>query len=162
MTQTNIFFLSLEGQQFGISVRSSLLKKLGTIRHLLFGFCAICFLLGLVFFVIGAKPVLGFMGFEIILICILYKYTENNAKRETTLIFGQQKLIIKERDQGGNISYTGFDVNKVKVRLESSSWVDPNLVVFQGKKNKNVCNFISRLEKENLLKIINHQIKAKR
>ena len=38
------------------------------------------------------------------------------------------------------------------MRLESSSWVDPNLVVFQGKKNKNVCNFISRLEKENLLK----------
>ena len=94
MTQTNIFFLSLEGQQFGIRVRSNLLKKLGTIRHLLFGFCAICFLLGLVFFVIGAKPVLGFMGFEIILICVLYKYTENNAKRETTLIFGQQKLII--------------------------------------------------------------------
>ena len=73
-----------------------------------------------------------------------------------------QKLLIKERDQGGNISYTGFDVNKVKVRLESSSWVDSNLVVYQGKKNKNVCNFISRLEKENLLKTINQQTKAKR
>ena len=162
MINSNIFFLNLEGQQFGIGVRSSLLKQLGTIKHLLIGFCAVCFLLGLVFFVVGAKPVLGFMGFEIILLCVLYKYTINNAKREVTLIFGEKKLIIKERDKSGNTCYTGFDVNKVKVYLEPSSDVDPNLIVSQGKKNKNVCNFIPKLEKEKLLKIINHQIQVRR
>ena len=147
MINSNIFFLNLEGQQFGISVRSSLLKQLGTIKHLLTGFCAVCFLLGLVFFVVGAKPVLGFMGFEIILLWVLYKYTINNAKSEATLIFGQKKLIIKERDKKGDTCYTGFDVNKVKVYLEPISDVDPNLIVSQGKKNKNVCNFIPKLEK---------------
>ena len=161
MINSNIFFLNLEGQQFGISVRSSLLKQLGTIKHLLIGFSVVCFLLGLVFFVIGAKPVLGFMGFEIILLCILYNYTINNAKSEATFIFGQKKLIIKERDKRGNTCYTGFDINKVKVYLEFRSGADPNLIIFQGKKNKNVCNFIPKLEKEKLLKIINHQIQSR-
>ena len=96
-------------------MRSSLLKQLGTIKHLLIVFSVVCFLLGLVFFVIGAKPVLGFMGFEIILLCVLYKYTINNAKSEATLIFGQKKLIIKERDKRGNTCYTGFDINKARI-----------------------------------------------
>ena len=162
MTKSNIFFLNLEGQQFGISVRSGMLKQLGTIKRLLFGFGTVCFLLGLVFFVVGAKPVLGFMGFEIIFLCVLYKYTENNAKSEVTLIFGQKKIIIKERDKRGNTCYTGFDANKTRVRLEPVGEVDSNLIVSQGNKNKNLCNFISKLEKEKLLKIINHHIQAGR
>ncbi len=97
MTNSNIFFLNLEGQQLGISVRCSLLKQLGTIKHLLVGFGAISFLLGLVFFVVGAKPVLGFMGFEIIFLCVLYQHTQNNAKSEATLIFGQKKANNKRK-----------------------------------------------------------------
>ncbi len=78
------------------------------------------------------------------------------------LFLGKKKLIIKERDKLGNTYYTGFDVNKVRVHLESISGVDSNLIVSQGKKTKNICNFISKLEKEKLLKIINHHIQARR
>tara|TARA_Y100000994_G_C15362330_1_gene305411 strand:+ start:44 stop:532 length:489 start_codon:yes stop_codon:yes gene_type:complete len=162
MTNSNISFLHVENQQFEISVRTSLVKNLELIKFLIAGFSSLCFLIGAIFFVLGAKPVAGFLSFELVLLCIVYKHTVNSAKSETTLIFGQKKLMLRERDMRGNTCYTGFDLSQVSLYLENRTSVDPNLILSQGKKNKKVCNFISKLEKEKLLKIINHQIQVRR
>ena len=61
---------------------------------LLFG--VVCLLVGLVFMFLGAQPVLGFMGLEVVLLYAVYKFCEGSARQSEHVTVSEDHFIIKD------------------------------------------------------------------
>ena len=84
---------------------------------LLFG--VVCLLVGLVFMFLGAQPVLGFMGLEVVLLYTVYKFCEGSARQSEHVTVSEDHFIIRTIDRHGCLSLARFDPRWTDLRMVS-------------------------------------------
>ena len=84
--------------------------RLSTVRWIFSLFGCMCALVGITFALIGAQPVLGFMGVELILIFSAYRFCVRNSRMAEHIILSAQNLILRRIDRFGNIIITDFEI----------------------------------------------------
>ncbi len=86
-------------------------------KWLLRGAVAANLLIGVPMLVIGAWPVLGFMGLDVLLLWWLFKRSYLDAKRSETLLLTDRELIVDRRAPDGEREEHRLDVYWLRVEL---------------------------------------------
>ena len=102
-----------------IRLSPAVIARFSFVRWGLFLFGLVCLLVGLVFMSLGAQPVLGFMGVEVVLLYAIYKYCEGNARQSVHITISECHFIIRTTDRHGWLSLARFDPRWTDLRLAS-------------------------------------------
>ena len=117
--------------------------KLSAARWILTLFGCVCFIVGLTFSVIGARPVMGFMGFEIILLFVAYRFCVRNSRMAEELILSGQGLIVRRIDRCGNVSITNLEPNWLRVEIGRVKGVFRHIILASKGRNYIVGSFLA-------------------
>lgn len=124
------------------------------------------FSIGLGFFLVGAWPVIGFLGLEILVVWLAFKMNFRDARQRETLRADDQRFLIERTDADGATTAEEFPSAWLKVQLEK----DPRhahseterLMVRSHGKEAEIGAFLHQSEKQQLLPEINTMLdKAK-
>jgi len=113
--QTNI--KNLDDILLEIYLSPSIATRLFVIRWILALFGATCVLVGVIFAMIGAQPVLGFMGIEIILLWGAYRFCVRNTRMIEHLVLSYHYLIFRRVDRNGNVSIINLEPHWLSVEI---------------------------------------------
>ena len=102
-----------------IKLSPSVAERLPFVRWGLILFGVVCLLVGFIFMSLGARPVLGFMGLEVIFLYAAYRYCEGNARQSEHCTVSEQHFIIRTTDRNGGIRFARLDPRWTDLRLVS-------------------------------------------
>ena len=122
---------------------------------LLFG--VVCLLVGLVFMFLGAQPVLGFMGLEVVLLYAVYKFCEGSARQSEHVTVSEDHFIIRTIDRHGRLSLTRFDPRWTDLRLVSHDR-GGGLIVSSKGRSRRFGGFLDPAECEKVLDFLNRAV----
>jgi uncharacterized membrane protein len=80
--------------------------------------CVVSFATGLMFFLMGAWPVIGFMGLDVLLIYIAFKLNFRALRLYETVDLGDDALTITRVDPSGRAQSWSFNPYWVRLNLE--------------------------------------------
>lgn len=80
--------------------------------------CAISFVAGLVFFLAGAWPVVGFLGLDVLLIFVAFRINYRHGRMFETLKLTRQDLIVRRVDHWGKESRWRFQSTWLQVLID--------------------------------------------
>ncbi len=120
--------------------------------------------MGLVFFLIGAWPVIGFMGLELLVLYAAFKLNYKAARRQEKLLADKQTFRIERTSPDGDINIDELPSPWLKARLDPSQ--DPaesdrrqqKIIVSTHGKSAEIGAFLHPAEKKALLPEINKMI----
>jgi len=78
---------------------------------------SLAFCIGLGFFLLGAWPVIGFLGLEILVVWIAFKLNYRAAKVRETIETTTETLTVEHKDQHGNAAVSEYPVGWLRVQL---------------------------------------------
>lgn len=81
---------------------------------------SILFAVGVGFFLLGAWPVLGFLGLDLLLIYWAFKANYRAARAEETIVIGEAKLIVRRKAANGRTRQWSANPYWVRVETERS------------------------------------------
>ena len=84
---------------------------------LMFVLGGLLFTIGFGFFLAGAWPVIGFLGFELFIVWGAFKLNYRAAKKRETIETTADTVTVKRTDATGKASATKFPLGWIKVRL---------------------------------------------
>lgn len=87
-------------------------------RWILGLFAAACTILGLLFFSVGATPVLGFMGLEVILLYGAFWLSARDSRRSEAVCMSGRQLTIERTDSQGRSRNTTLQPYWTRLRLQ--------------------------------------------
>ena len=122
---------------------------------LLFG--VVCLLVGLVFMFLGAQPVLGFMGLEVVLLFAVYKFCEGSARQSEHVTVSDDHFIIRTIDRHGYLSLARFDPRWTDVRTVSHDR-GGGLIVSSKGRTRGFGGFLDPAECDKVLHLLNHAV----
>ncbi|SVA90233.1 uncharacterized protein METZ01_LOCUS143087 [marine metagenome] len=125
--------------------------KLSAVRWILSLFGCVCVLVGVTFALIGAQPVLGFMGIEIILLFAVYRFCVRNSRMAEQIILSGHSLLFRRIDRYGNISITNLEPLWLRVEIGRVKGVFRHIVLASKGRTYNVGVFLTPEEKVVLL-----------
>ena len=129
----------------------SMATRLPAARWILALFGGICALVGIMFTVLGARPVLGFMGIEIILLCVVYRHCARSSRMTEQLIISGRNAMLHRIDQNGNISITSFETHWLHVEIRHEENRSSRLILMSKGRIREVGAFLAPTEKIELL-----------
>ena len=141
-----------------IRLSPAVADRLYLVRWFLFFFGVVCLLVGLVFMSLGAQPVLGFMGLEVVLLYFVYKYCERNGRQSEHVTISSDHLIIRITDRYGCVSLARFDPRWVEFRLASNAAGGGLIVTSKGRSRK-FGNFLNLHEREMVLDLLKRTLR---
>jgi uncharacterized membrane protein len=80
--------------------------------------CVVSFATGLLFFMLGAWPVIGFMGLDVVLIYIAFKLNFRALRRYETVDLTDDALTVTQVEPSGRSKAWTFNPYWVRLRLE--------------------------------------------
>ena len=104
-------------KKFDVALLPDIVGRLSAVRWLLLCFGGICLALGLVFMFLGATPVLGFMGLEVLLLFVVYRSCVRSANMFERLYLTGRDLVFYKIDRNGNIMM--LSLNHYWARVEN-------------------------------------------
>ena len=113
-------------QNFQLMLRPNVSMSRDGFVILMVVFAAICLLAGGFFLVIGAWPVFGFFGLDILLLYLAFRINYRQARRYETLEMRDGRLILSKVTATGKVRDWVFDPYWVRVRLEKNR-ADPDI-----------------------------------
>jgi len=129
---------------------------------LVFCLASLAFVIGLGFFLIGAWPVIGFMGLELLVLYVVFRLNYRDGKASEQLLIHQKGLDLIRISAKGTQERQTFE----------SHWLAAEVVPQKGKRNRRVLRhhhhdheigaFLPPSEKKELKKLINERIAAAR
>ena len=125
--------------------------KLSAVRWILSLFGCVCVLVGVTFALIGAQPVLGFMGIEIILLFAVYRFCVRNSRMAEQIILSGQSLLFRRIDRYGNISITNLEPLWLRVEIGRAKGVFRHIILASKGRTYKVGVFLAPEEKVVLL-----------
>ena len=125
--------------------------KLSAVRWILSLFGCVCVLVGVTFALIGAQPVLGFMGIEIILLVSVYRFCVRNSRMAEQIILSGHSLLFRRIDRYGNISITNLEPLWLRVEIGRAKGVFRHIILASKGRTYNVGVFLNPEEKVVLL-----------
>jgi uncharacterized membrane protein len=85
---------------------------------LMVAICAISFATGLLFFALGAWPVIGFMGLDVALIYLAFRLNFRALRRYETVDLTDEALTVTQVEPSGQAQVWNFNPYWVRLRLE--------------------------------------------
>lgn len=115
---------------------------------------------GLFFFLLGAWPVIGFFGLDIILIYLAFKISFNSGKKSEKIILTENELIIEKQKIFGKKKIWSFrPPHWVKVMIKQNSTSSNRLVLYSHGLAIFIGDFLSDNEKIETANIIKNALK---
>ena len=136
--------------------------KLSTVRWVLSLFGCVCILVGVTFALIGARPVLGFMGIEIILLFAVYRFCVRNSRMAEQIILSGRSLLLRRIDRYGNISITNLEPLWLRIEIGGAKGVFRHIVFASKGRSCNVGVFLTPEEKVVLLNTLQRTLRKLR
>ena len=149
---------SVQAMHLDIRLLPAVADRLPFVRWSLFLFGVVCMLVGLIFMILGAQPVLGFMGLEVVLLYAVYKYCERNARRSEHVTVSEQHFIVRTADRNGRLSLVRFDSRWAKLRLASND-SGGGLIIFSKGRTRRFGDFLDLAERDRVLALLNRALR---
>ena len=149
---------NLDGILLEIILSPSIATRLPVIRWILALTGAICVLVGVLFALVGAPPVLGFMGLEIVLLFGAYRFCVRNTKMAEHLILSNRNLIFYRVDRDGNISITNLEPRWLNVELYKVKGIASCVILTSKGRAHNVGTFLAPSEQIHLSAALNQAL----
>ena len=136
--------------------------KLSAVRWILSLFGCVCVSVGVTFALIGAQPVLGFMGIEIILLVSVYRFCVRNSRMAEQIILSGHSLLFRRIDRYGNVSITNLEPFWLRVEIGRVKGVFRHIILASKGRTYNVGVFLNPEEKVVLLKTLQRALRKLR
>jgi len=104
---------------------------------------AVSFVAGVVFFAIGAWPVPGFLGLDVLLIYGAFRINYRAARRYETVRLNQAGLTVEAVDPKGRSTSWTFDPHWVRVTIDELETGSNRLVLSSHGRHLNVGSFLT-------------------
>ena len=122
------------------------------------------FTMGLVFFLLGAWPVIGFMGLELLVVWLAFKMNYKAAKRQEKLLADKKTFRIERVSPDGEVDVDELPSPWLKAKLDPAMDLDDSdrrqlkIIVSTHGKSAEIGAFLHPAEKKALLPEINKMI----
>ena len=145
-----------------VSLSPSVASRITTIRWILMLFGLLCLSVGLIFAANGAQPVLGFMGLEVILLYVAYRFCQRNTRMAEQIVLSSRNLIFRRIDRDGNISITNFEPFWLNVELVKIQGISKHVTIGSKGRKKKVGAFLTPKEQLKLLNTLEQALESLR
>jgi uncharacterized membrane protein len=120
--------------------------------------CASFFVIGLGFFLVGAWPVVGFMGAEVLLLFIAFKINYRRARMFESLELTRQSFTVRRVDARGAERCWRFQPYWLKVEMDDPSRPDAQLRLYSHGRALIIGSFLNVDERRELAAEIRRQL----
>ena len=141
-----------------IRLTPAVADRLPFVRWGLSLFGVVCLLVGFVFMSVGAQPVLGFMGLEVVLLYAVYKYCEGSARKNEHVTVSEQHFIVRTTDRHGRLSLARFDPRWTDLRLASHERGGGLIVSCKGR-TRRFGDFLDLAERDTVLDLLHRALR---
>ncbi len=135
----------------------SLSKK--SFRNLMFAVCFIFFSIGVFFWSLGAWPVFGFLGLDVILLYLAFKINYKSGEIFENLKLFNSNLLITRCFPSGKSQSWSLEPYWTKVEISKNFRNDQRLVLKSKDKVVLLGSFLNLNDKKKLMKKINEALK---
>ena len=119
----------------------------------------ISFIAGISFMLMGAWPVFGFFGLDVLLVYIFFKINFKSGKKKEVLILTKNQLIIEFYESKKNLKTHYFDANWLNIRLAKFKNEMSKLIISSKNKSIIVGSFLRYEEKIDVVKSLKKALK---
>ena len=120
--------------------------------------CAISFAAGLVFFLAGAWPVVGFLGLDVLLIYVAFRINYHHGRMFETVKLTRQDLIVRRVDHWGKESRWRFQPTWLQVLIDEPPGHGSQLVLRSHGRSVTIGAFLTPDERVDLAKALRHAL----
>jgi|APSaa5957512535_1039671.scaffolds.fasta_scaffold133245_2 uncharacterized membrane protein len=113
---------------------------------------AVSFAAGLLFFLAGAWPVVGFLGLDVLLIYGAFKLSYRAARLTETIALTEQELLVRRVSPRGRVRTWTFQPFWVRVALDEDAGRDSRLVLSSHGRHVELGDFLMHDERVALAK----------
>ena len=149
--------LGLDTIQLDIRLSPAVSDRLPFVRWVLLLFGVVCLLVGLVFMLLGAQPVFGFMGLEAVLLYAVYKFCEGSARQSEHVTVSENHLIVRTIDRHGCLSLARFDPQWTDLRIVSHDR-GGGLIVSSKGRTRRIGGFLGPAECHKVLDLLHRAV----
>ncbi len=122
---------------------------------ILMGFITVVsFSAGLVFFLVGAWPVVGFLGLDVALIYLAFRINYRDARRHEILRLTRRRLVVERRDPWGAVKRWNFQPAWLQVLMDDPPAHDSQLTLRSHGRALAVGSFLAPEERLDLAKAL--------
>ena len=120
--------------------------------------------MGLVFFLIGAWPVIGFMGLELLVLWLAFKLNFKAARRQEKILADKKRFRIERTSPDGDVNVDELPAGWLKAKLDPTEPPKENerhqqkIIVSTHGQSAEIGSFLHPAEKKALLPEINKMI----
>ena len=115
---------------------------------------AACFLIGLGFFLIGAWPVIGFLGLDVALIYLGFRLSYRHGRMYETLRLGRAALVVERVNHWGERRTWRFQPTWLQVLIDEPARHDSALTLRSHGRSLAVGSFLSPAERADLARAL--------
>ena len=121
---------------------------------------AVSFAAGLGFLLLGAWPVTGLFGFDVLLVWVAFKMNYASADREERIAIDERHVQLERRSRGALIATEQFDRTWLRVELEEDRDREliGRLLLVQSAKRVEIGSFLGPSERQELAAELRRQI----
>ncbi len=116
---------------------------------LMFIFGSICLIGGTIFWFLGAWPVFGFFGLDVLLVYLAFKLNYKSGRIYEKILIASKKLVISRGFPSGKLQQWSLDPYWTKVELVKQN-NNTQLIVSSGKKTVSIGSFLNKFDKKKL------------
>ncbi len=128
-------------------------------RYLMLCVAAVFFSIGVFFWIIGAWPVFGFLGLDVLLLYYAFKMNYKSGEIFENLIIIKEKLLITRNFPSGKIQSWDLEPYWTKAELLKANSHNHNLIIKSKNKVVMIGSFLNFKDKKRLMKKINEALK---
>ena len=118
----------------------------------------ISFTAGVAFMMVGTWPVYGFVGLDIVLVYVAYKFNFRDARRYETVKLTDKQLVIERVSPTGRRKKWSFQTYWLKIDLEEPTTPDSALMLRSHGKVLEIGSFLAPHEKHDLATALRHEL----
>lgn len=116
--------------------------------------CAISFIAGLVFFLAGAWPVVGFLGLDVLLIYVAFRINYRHGRMFETVKLTRQDLVVRRVDHWGKESRWRFQPTWLQVLIDEPPGHGSQLTLRSHGRSLTIGAFLTPDERVDLAKAL--------
>ena len=117
---------------------------------LLIAVCAVAFVAGMAFFLIGAWPVVGFLGLDVALIYLAFRINYRHSRMHETVALTRRNLTVRRVDHRGRVASWRFQPTWLQVLIDEPPQHHSQLVLRSHGRSLVIGSFLSPAERLDL------------
>jgi uncharacterized membrane protein len=120
-------------------------------------------LISIPFYLLGALPVVGFLGFDVVLLWIAFRVSNNRAKAYEELVLTHIDLLFRRMSWRGRISEWRFNPLWVKLSSEEhQEFGTQRIILAEGRRSVEMGAFLGAEEKADFVDVLRHALATAR